>query len=100
MNSIHVEDWKKHNGLIMAILKAFEDNGVTFDFGLWCPETWKGLKGETMCADAKFHVIMEAQALRAWQDATFLHKQLTDIADEHGCYWEQGFHWSIHLYKK
>lgn len=99
MNSIHVADWKTHGKMALAIMSLFVKHKVTFDFGLWCPEVWKW-KGETTCDDARFHVTMEAQALQAWQDDTPFRRALLKWADDNGYWWEQGYHWSIHLYKK
>lgn len=100
MNSLHIEDWKKHRRMALTIMGIFTKHKVTFDYGLWCPKIWAGSKGETVCADALFHITMEAAALEAWQDDTPFRKALLKWADMNGYWWEQGYHWSIHLYKK
>lgn len=100
MNGIRVEDWKKHRKMALAIMSIFTKHKVTFDFGLYCPSSWCCARNENTCRDALFHVTMEAQALEAWQDDTPFCRALLKWADDNGYWWEQGFHWSIHLYKK
>lgn len=103
MNGIYVEDWKKNAEIVRAVLKTFTKWQIQMDYGIWCPHTWKGLKGETMCVDALLHVTMESQALQAWNcenGFTNFRKDLEAVASKRELWWEQGFHWSIHLYKK
>ncbi len=103
MNGIYVEDWKLKAPLVRGVLARFNRWDITFDYGIWCPQTWTGLKGEKMCPDALLHVTMEAQALQAWNcENGFVEfrKEFEKWFDDRGYWWEQGFHWSIHLYPK
>lgn len=100
MNSLCIADWKTHRKMALAIMAIFVKYKVTFDYSLWCPEIWQGIKKETVLIDALFHVTMEAQALQAWNNDTPFRRAMLKWADTNGYRWEQGFHWSIHLYKK
>lgn len=103
MNGIYVEDWKKHGPLVRGALAVFNKHRIAMDYGIWCPHVWKGLKGETMCDDALLHITMESQALHAWNGENgfvSFRRDLEKWFNDRGLWWEQGFHWSIHLYKK
>ncbi|MFA6132396.1 MAG: hypothetical protein WC869_00115 [Phycisphaerae bacterium] len=100
MNGVYVENWLIRKDLVLLLMKVFKKHKITFDFGLWCPNVWTGLKGEKMCQDALFHITMEGEALQAWQDGGKFYEDLNAAASDNGYWWEQGYHWSIHLYKK
>ncbi len=100
-NGVYVDDWEKHAELVRAILKVFKRWNITFDYGIWAPSVWTELKKESMALKALIHVTMEAQALQAWNcDGGFVEfrKGLDAVASARNCYWEMGYHWSIHMF--
>lgn len=98
MNSIYVQDWKKHGELVRSVIKVFNKWEIQMDYGIWCPGVWTGMKQETLCVNALLHVTMESQALQAFDSFKEFNRDFNAVASKRGCYWERGFHWSFHLY--